>query len=105
MQFKLHKKCTRKSGSKETDPLCPDNEDELYENHSIFASDMEWVPVGYQESRYQDPIRPVYEDILLAKCRPGQEIEMELICEKGIGKLHNIRQDSCKVESCVNCVL
>jgi DNA-directed RNA polymerase I and III subunit RPAC1 len=25
---------------------------------------------------------------LIAKLRPGQEIEMELICEKGIGKTH-----------------
>jgi DNA-directed RNA polymerase I and III subunit RPAC1 len=25
---------------------------------------------------------------LIAKLRPGQEIEMELTCEKGIGKTH-----------------
>lgn len=33
-------------------------------------------------------IRPLFDDILIAKLRPGQEIEMELICEKGIGKTH-----------------
>ena len=32
--------------------------------------------------------KPLHDDILLAKMRPGQEIEMELICEKGIGKTH-----------------
>lgn len=30
----------------------------------------------------------MFDDILIAKLRPGQEIEMELICEKGIGKTH-----------------
>lgn len=30
----------------------------------------------------------MFDDILIAKLRPGQEIEMELICEKGIGKIH-----------------
>lgn len=25
---------------------------------------------------------------MIAKLRPGQEIEMELICEKGVGKTH-----------------
>ena len=28
------------------------------------------------------------DDILIAKLRPGQEIEMEVVCEKGIGKTH-----------------
>jgi DNA-directed RNA polymerase I and III subunit RPAC1 len=30
----------------------------------------------------------LHDDILIAKLRPGQEIEMELICEKGVGKTH-----------------
>jgi DNA-directed RNA polymerase I and III subunit RPAC1 len=51
--------------------FCPDDEDKLYEHHSVFASDMEWVPVGYQEHKYAEPIRPVYEEILIAKMRPG----------------------------------
>ena len=46
------------------------------------------MPIGYQEHKYAEPIRPVFEDVLIAKLRPGQEIEMELICEKGIGKTH-----------------
>ena len=32
--------------------------------------------------------KPLLDDILIAKMRPGQEIEMVLICEKGIGKTH-----------------
>jgi DNA-directed RNA polymerase I and III subunit RPAC1 len=33
-------------------------------------------------------IKPLFDDILIAKLRPGQEIEMDLTCEKGIGKTH-----------------
>ena len=36
----------------------------------------------------KNPPRPLHDDILIAKLRPGQEIEMELFCEKGIGKTH-----------------
>lgn len=50
---------------------------------------MKFVPLGKQSTKFKNtPIRPVYEDILLAKMRPGQEIEMELMCEKGVGKTH-----------------
>lgn len=34
------------------------------------------------------PPTPVNPDILLAKLRPGQELRMELHCEKGIGRDH-----------------
>jgi DNA-directed RNA polymerase I and III subunit RPAC1 len=36
----------------------------------------------------EDVPQALYGDILVAKLRPGQEIEMELYCEKGIGKTH-----------------
>ena len=34
------------------------------------------------------PPRPVNQDIVIAKLAPGQGMEMELHCEKGIGKDH-----------------
>lgn len=33
-------------------------------------------------------VRPVYENILLAKLRENQEINLEIYAEKGIGKKH-----------------
>ena len=30
-----------------------------------------------------DPVRPTHDDILLAKLRPGEEIELEAHCVKG----------------------
>lgn len=67
----------------------PDEDESQYEKSSVLSSDMKWVPIGNQAQKLKNtPIRPVYEDILIAKMRPGQEIEMELFCEKGIGRTH-----------------
>ncbi|PWN27909.1 hypothetical protein BDZ90DRAFT_231687 [Jaminaea rosea] len=50
---------------------------------------MTWDPKGDQASMFgADDPRPVNPDILLAKLRPGQELRMELHCEKGQGKDH-----------------
>jgi DNA-directed RNA polymerase I and III subunit RPAC1 len=54
---------------------------------SVYARDLEWVPQGNQEERFGS-IRPVHEDILIAKLRPGQSIALEAHCRKGVGKDH-----------------
>ncbi|KAI9917184.1 hypothetical protein PsorP6_012394 [Peronosclerospora sorghi] len=54
---------------------------------SVYSRDLEWVPQGNQEERF-GAIRPVHEDILIAKLRPGQSIALEAHCRKGIGKDH-----------------
>jgi len=69
--------------------VLPDDDEKLFNHASVYTSDMKWKPIGKQEKTLKNtPIRPVYEDILLSKLRPGQEIEMELMCEKGTGKTH-----------------
>lgn len=83
IKFRLHKKCTKK------DPKAPailnntHDEEKLYNHANVYSGDLEFVPQGDQQV-----YKPLHDDILIAKMRPGQEIEMDLICEKGIGKTH-----------------
>jgi DNA-directed RNA polymerase I and III subunit RPAC1 len=58
-----------------------------YTKH-VYSGDMEWVPQGDQETRFPNGIRPVHEDILIAKLRPGQSIELEAHAHQGTGKDH-----------------
>ncbi|KDO24786.1 hypothetical protein SPRG_09634 [Saprolegnia parasitica CBS 223.65] len=56
-------------------------------NASVYSRHLEWIPQGMQEERFGN-IRPVSEDILIAKLRPGQCIALEAHCRKGVGKDH-----------------
>ncbi|XP_064402889.1 DNA-directed RNA polymerases I and III subunit RPAC1-like [Halichondria panicea] len=83
VEFNLKVKCKR-------NPKAPkDSEDpnELYINSKVLSADMKWVPLGDQASRLED-VRPVLDDIVIAKLRPGQEVDVRLLCVKGIGQDH-----------------
>jgi DNA-directed RNA polymerases I and III subunit RPAC1 len=85
--LKLKAECTRKEGARkgEDDPL------KLYNNAHVYARDLIWEPVGRQKNFFKGPhgeIRPVNPDILIAKMRPGQVIDVEMHCIKGIGADH-----------------
>jgi DNA-directed RNA polymerase I and III subunit RPAC1 len=58
-----------------------------YTKH-VYSRDLVWMPQGDQERRFPNGIRPVHDDILLAKLRPGQEIELEAHGRVGIGRDH-----------------
>jgi len=84
--FKLQVKCTHKKGAPKDDSLDPS---ELYENSSVYSGQMVWSPQWRQEEFFKNsPPRPVYDDILITKLRPKQEIDLELHCVKVIGKDH-----------------
>ena len=60
-----------------------------FNNSVLYSKDLKWVPQGEQAEIFaDDPIRPVHDDIVLAKLRPGQTIEAELHVVKGIGRDH-----------------
>lgn len=63
--------------------ICPKNIDTL----DVLSGDLKWIPQGGQKNRFED-IRPIHSDIVLTKLKPGQEIEIEIVCLKGIGKTH-----------------
>ncbi|KAL4717939.1 hypothetical protein ACJJTC_001357 [Scirpophaga incertulas] len=85
LEFSLKVKCTNnKSHSK--DSYRPED---LYENHSVYSSQMKWHPIGNQISVYKESdVGPVHSDILISKMRPGHELDLHMIAVKGIGKDH-----------------
>lgn len=84
--MRLDVECTenRNAAPDERDPR------KLYHNAHVYAKDISFHPVGRQKQFFvgDGAIQPVNPDILVAKLRPGQKIEMELHCIKGIGADH-----------------
>jgi DNA-directed RNA polymerase alpha subunit len=85
--FRLQLTCERKKGAK------PSSEhpspDELYINHELKSGHLQWVPQGEQAEVFADrPPAPTNPNIVLAKLRPGQEVDMELHAVKSVGKDH-----------------
>lgn len=86
VQLRLEVTCTRNpdAAKDERDPL------KLYNNAHVYAKDILFQPTGRQGTRYPDPqlIRPQNPDILIAKLRPGQVLDMEMHMHKGVGSDH-----------------
>jgi len=62
---------------------------EIYINHELLSSHLKWVPAGEQEEVFAAKTpAPTNPNIVLAKLRPGQRVNMELHAVKGVGKDH-----------------
>ena len=92
LRFKLHVICTKKNPREKVEIKDAHDEDRYYNHANVYSGDLEWIPIGDQLERFTaegiPTPKPLHDDILIAKLRPGQEIEMELVCEKGIGRTH-----------------
>lgn len=86
VKLKLKVRCEAREGvdlRTETDP------NKKYINSNVYAKHIIWEPLGQQEVHFKDgPIEPVNPDILIAKLRPGQEIDMVMFAHKGKGMDH-----------------
>lgn len=55
----------------------------------IYSRELKWKPIGDQKTTFElEPIKPVDDDILIAKLAPSQKIEADLVVRKGTGKDH-----------------
>lgn len=86
VKLELKIQCTRRQDAApgETDPR------KIFNHSAVYASDIKFCPLGRQSEHFSgdDAIAPVNPDILIAKLRPGQEIDCEMHMHKGIGADH-----------------
>ena len=65
---------------------------DLYVGSNVYARDLVWHPAGVQAQHFPEEeggaIRPTNPDILIAKMRPGQVLDIEMHAIKGIGADH-----------------
>merc|ERR1712129_124728 len=75
--FKLHIECKKNPKGKEKDPP-----HKRYINSIVYSSDIKWVPQPGQmellKEKKHPPIKMVHDDIIIAKLRPGQCIEVSM---------------------------
>ena len=83
--FTLDVTCTRTANTSDTAV-----NDEKYTNSLVTTADIKWQPQGRQAQRLTGAaaVGLHYDDIVVAKMRPGQSIQVEMHAEKGIGAQH-----------------
>jgi DNA-directed RNA polymerase I and III subunit RPAC1 len=58
----------------------------------VLSGDLRWAPAGNQSETFNErgveDVRPVHDDIVLTKLRPGQGVHFEAHCRRGVGKDH-----------------
>ncbi|KAL5463431.1 hypothetical protein EMCRGX_G032326 [Ephydatia muelleri] len=95
IEFTLKVKCSHNAhalkGSRDPEQLYSDSQGEHHLNDChlnykcvVTTSAFKWVPIGNQAQK----LRPVHNDIVIAKLRPGQELNLRMLCMKGIGRDH-----------------
>ena len=57
-------------------------------DHKVFTDKITWIPRGDQAAKMSCDPGPVHDDILIAKMRPGHEIDVKLYAVKGLGNDH-----------------
>ncbi|KAJ3887742.1 DNA-directed RNA polymerase [Lentinula edodes] len=89
LEFRVNVQC---SGKASTAGSANQNlsDEKLYSNYLFLSKHFEWNPAGEQLDKIKPlpPLGALNPDIVLAKLRPGQAVEMVLHARKGVGKDH-----------------
>ncbi|EFX76928.1 hypothetical protein DAPPUDRAFT_213644 [Daphnia pulex] len=65
------------------------NPEHLYRDFRVLTSHLKWMPLGGQKDIFTpDAVGPVDDKILIAKMRPGHELDIKLHAMKGTGREH-----------------
>lgn len=84
LEFELKIKCTWDKDSQNSTIA-----NDMYKNNNVYSEFIKWLPIGDQATMFkEEDIGPVHKDILIAKMRPGHELDLKLIAVKGIGRDH-----------------
>ncbi|KAF2132504.1 DNA-directed RNA polymeras-like proteines I and III subunit RPAC1 [Dothidotthia symphoricarpi CBS 119687] len=89
IMLNLQVECTWQDGGLQRAAAGETDPDKLYTNHSVYARDIVWSPIGKQHDMFaSEPVRSTNPDILIVKMRPGQQINLMMHAVKGIGQDH-----------------
>ncbi|KAJ3987954.1 DNA-directed RNA polymerase [Lentinula detonsa] len=90
VEFKIDLECSWKDNNKGKASALGSStptDDERYVNHQLLSKHLQWNPAGEQIEKLKNA-GPLNGDIVLAKLRPGQAVEIVLHARKGLGKDH-----------------
>ncbi|CAH0550527.1 unnamed protein product [Brassicogethes aeneus] len=86
LEFELKIKC---SNNKDQSIKNSSRTEDMYKNSNVYSKHIKWVPIGNQKDKFKEQdVRPIHDDILIAKMRPGHELDLKLFATKSCGKDH-----------------
>jgi DNA-directed RNA polymerases I and III subunit RPAC1 len=93
LKFRLRAQCTRNTSSAPKDNIAPP--EKLYLQSTVVSGGITYVPFPGKGDEDQlvalglgEAPKPVHDDIVLVKMRPGQRVHLEMDAVKGIGRDH-----------------
>ena len=88
LKFELMLKCSWNPAKARDERSCHTNPSDMFRDYKVLSSHLKWICMDGQQDLTADSVGPVHNDILIAKLRPGHEVDIELHAMKGTGRDH-----------------